>query len=197
MPEVASSMPRRIASYADSSSISTTGLGDRKIGSESIAATAPMPADRKLTARGCNSRNTEGEDHAVEERLFDCSRGGFTLPAGHLSQKKSRPCVTPRTEECRAAAAPPRKHRGTKDMMNDDLIDDVLDADGAFAQWLDREKSVYLAHAGRDGTLDGFLDHIRKMMERDPTKALARFFDAYLDAFTEASIARGDLIDDR
>jgi hypothetical protein len=43
-----------------------------------------------------------------------------------------------------------------------------LDHNGKFAQWLERERQVYLAHTGRDGTLAGFQDHVRKVIAGNP-----------------------------
>jgi hypothetical protein len=39
-----------------------------------------------------------------------------------------------------------------------------------FDQWIEREKQVYLAHTGRDGTLEGFQEHILKLYEQNPAK---------------------------
>ena len=56
----------------------------------------------------------------------------------------------------------------SNNQMNDNLINDLLDQNGRLSQWLERERQVYLAHNGRDGTLAGFQDHVRKMIEANP-----------------------------
>jgi hypothetical protein len=49
-----------------------------------------------------------------------------------------------------------------------ELAADVLDLDGKLARWLENEQKVYLAHAGRDGTREGFRQHVAKMVSRNP-----------------------------
>jgi hypothetical protein len=67
-------------------------------------------------------------------------------------------------------------------MSNDDLVDDMFDHGGWLAQWIEREKQIYLAHAGRDGTLEGFREHVCKLMEADPEKQ-RKAFESFVDAF--------------
>jgi hypothetical protein len=48
------------------------------------------------------------------------------------------------------------------------LAADVIESNGAVVRWLQRECQVYNAHHGRDGTADGFKEHIRTLLQRHP-----------------------------
>ena len=47
------------------------------------------------------------------------------------------------------------------------LIDHVLEQDSPYTRWLRREVHVYVAHAGRDVTGEGWIEHIKTLIERD------------------------------
>lgn len=69
-----------------------------------------------------------------------------------------------------------------------DLAADILDKDGPFAQWVDRERHVYIAHHGRDGTLEGFQEHCFAMLVASPTLrelALKEYITAVVEAYPE------------
>jgi hypothetical protein len=68
---------------------------------------------------------------------------------------------------------------------DDDLIADIMESGGKVAQWIEREKAVYLAHAGREGTLEGFREHIAKMIKADPGMS-EMFVLEYVDALIAA-----------
>jgi predicted ester cyclase len=64
----------------------------------------------------------------------------------------------------------------------------MLDQDGKFAQWLKREMEVYLAHNGRDVTLEGFQEHVRKMFNANPDQISQLALDDFATAlFKDAS----------
>ena len=69
-------------------------------------------------------------------------------------------------------------------MSNSDLIDDMLEGDGPFAQWLERERSIFLGYHRRDATLEGFREHVRKLAEANP-KVMEMFITGFVDAFIE------------
>jgi hypothetical protein len=69
-----------------------------------------------------------------------------------------------------------------------DLGADVVDLDGPFAQWLERELEIYLAHAGRDGTLQGFQEHVLKMAEANPNVGRIFMGDLAMVAFDDPTI---------
>jgi len=67
---------------------------------------------------------------------------------------------------------------------DNELAADAIDHGGWLAQWIERERQVYLAHAGRSGTLEGFREHVLRTMEADPEKRFKAFM-SFVDAFIE------------
>ena len=66
---------------------------------------------------------------------------------------------------------------------DENFIEDALDwNDGKLGKWLAREKAVYQAHTGRDGTEEGFRKHCMTIAERDPAVS-----DMLFEAFVMAA----------
>jgi hypothetical protein len=68
----------------------------------------------------------------------------------------------------------------------EEIFSYMKEANGKFCQWLTREKQVYLRHTGRDGTLEGFREHVLKMVKTNPAVGelfLHDFVTAYVEAW--------------
>lgn len=58
-------------------------------------------------------------------------------------------------------------------MENEKFLEKVIEFNGEFTQFIEREVQVYHAHAGRDANPDGLREHMRQMLAKNPAKMRA------------------------
>jgi hypothetical protein len=72
-----------------------------------------------------------------------------------------------------------------------DFMDDMYDLlDPEIKAWIFHEKHVYRAHAGRDGTREGFLKHISERIDKISEDKREKIGRAIVGACVDAMIER-------